>query len=154
MSSMYHRHGIFTHMMAMVLVFTMPLCCCIVKTATGAPSSCCATEVAVTIVDDTSCCQKQKTSCVAEEKTDDGSENVPCDGDCGCTIKGAVATPQWTAPIDIIGANTPAPFFATLDLFSNDQRIMAVSHGPPVPNISKIGYSNAPPLRGAIILQV
>jgi hypothetical protein len=147
---MYQRHGILTNIMAVVLVFTMPLCCCIVKTATGADSSCCAVE----IVETESCCQQQQKTCGIEQSSEQGHEQAPCDGDCGCTIKGTFITPEWTPPVDVIGFETPTPFFAYADYILSDQYVAHAIHGPPKFESYRLGFSGAPPMRGALILQV
>ena len=146
---MYQRHGILTNLMAVVLVLTMPLCCCIVKTATGSLSTCCATEV----IEVTSCCQKQNTYCVTDQNEKQNTE-TPCEGDCGCTIKGTFFTPEWTPPVDLIGADTPAPFFISVDVAILELGVTNAIHGPPKFNPSKLGFSSAPAIRGALILQV
>ncbi len=146
---MYNQHGILTNLMAMVLVFTMPLCCCIVKTATGSSESCCAIEVIKT----TSCCQQQET-CNVEQSSDQEPEHVPCDGDCGCTVKGTFFTPEWTPPIDVIGIDSPTPFFVTVNMFALNQYAVNKIHSPPKYEPYLLGFSSAPPMRGSLILQV
>jgi hypothetical protein len=135
--------------MAMVLVFTMPLCCCIVKTATGASQSCCVVEK----IETTSCCQQQKT-CDMVQSSEQEPENTPCDGDCGCTIKGAFFTPQWTPPVDIIGVDSPTPFFVAFDIVAVNQNVAHKIHDPPTYKPYLLGFSGAPPMRGSLILQV
>ena len=148
-SSMYQRHGILTNLMAMVLVFTIPLCCCIIKTATGASQSCCATE----LIETTSCCQEQKT-CNTVQTSEQESENAPCDGDCRCTVKGTLFTPQWSPPVDLFGTDVPAPFFVAVDLFALNLNDANKIHGPPKFEPYLLGFSSAPPIRGSLILQV
>ena len=147
---MYQRHGILTNLMATVLVFTMPLCCCIVKTATGASQSCCAVE----LIETSSCCQQKQKTCDMVQTSEQEPENTPCDGDCGCTIKGTFFTQQWTPPVDHIGTDTPAPFFVSIDLIALDQYVANKIHGPPKFDSYLLGFSSAPPMRGSLILQV
>ena len=148
-NSMYQRHGILTNLMAMLLVFTIPLCCCIVKTATGASQSCCTIE----LIETTSCCQQQKT-CNTVQTSEQESKNAPCDSDCRCTVKGTLFTAQWSPPVDLFGTNVLAPFFITVDLFALNQNDANKIHGPPKIEPHLLGFSSAPPIRGSLILQV
>jgi hypothetical protein len=136
-------------MVAMVLAFTMSICCCVIKTATGSTDSCCTVEIAETELCDqqiSSCCQKKP---VPEED----SENEPCCEECSCTTVGIILTQNWTPPIDLIGVDAPALFF-TINIFGADQYVANAIHGPPKYDQHILGYSSAPLMRDVVILQV
>ena len=147
---MYKRHGILTNMIAIVLTFTMSICCCIVNTATGSTASCCTVEIT-----ETKSCNQQASSCCQKQPVSEGdTENEPCCEDCSCTIVGTIFTQNWAPPVDLIGVDTPAPFFTINVFFRAGQYVADAIHGPPKYDQHILGYSSAPSMRGVVILQV
>ena len=151
---MYNRPSILTNFVAMVLVFTMPLCCCIVKSATGEDSTCC--TVVVQEESTTSCCKEIQTSCCQNLTQDEEkpSDSEPCNGDCGCIIKGTIFVQDWTPPIDHFGAESPAPFFVEHAIHAATNEVTPFANGPPRFKPHILGYSSAPPIRGTLVLEV
>lgn len=147
---MYKRHSIFTNMIAMVLAFTMPLCCCIVNTASGATDAC--SSVSVQDEQDSSCCNKVVISCCSQQ--DNEEEPEPYCGDCGCTIKGTIFVQDWTPPVDLFGVDTPSPFFIETQNHQVSRCATSFAHGPPKYFQHNLGFSGAPPIRGTLILEV
>ena len=146
---MYKRHGILTNTIAIVLTFTMSICCCIVNTATGSTASCCTVEIT-----ETKSCNQQASSCCQKQPVSEGdTENEPCCEGCSCTIVGTIFTQNWAPPIDLIGVDTPALFF-TINIFGVDQYVANAIHGPPKYDQHILGYSSAPLMRDVVILQV
>jgi hypothetical protein len=139
---MYKRHGFFTNMIAMVLALTMPLCCCIVNTASGSTDAC--SSIAVQ--------EKQAPSCCSQQEN--GEEPEPCFGDCGCIIKGTIFVQDWTPPVDLFGVDTPAPFFIETQNHLTSRWATSFAHGPPKYFQHNLGFSGAPPIRGTLILEV
>ena len=150
--TMYHRHGLMTNMIAMVLVFTMPLCCCIVRTATGATDSCCSTNTQEEIT--SSCCQKVQKSCCENERSKEEQGNESCNGGCGCTFKGMIFVQNWSPPVDTFGVDTPAPFVIEFHILQASHNATTFAHGPPKFSPHHLGNSSAPPIRGSLILEV
>ncbi len=134
-------------MIALILAFSMPLCCCVVNTASGATYAC----NSITEQPDLFCCQKIEKSCCPQDNED---EPEPYCGDCGCTIKGTIFVQDWTPPVDIIGADAPAPFFTYYSIPSSDQEAITFANGPPKYDPHILGFSSAPPIRGTLILEV
>ncbi len=135
-------------MITLVLAFTMPLCCCIVNTATGATDAC--SSITGQEEQMASCCQKIEKSCCSQQDTE---EEPDCCG-CSCAIKGTIFVRDWTPPVDLIGKNTPAPFFVNHAILAAKQDAITFAHGPPKYNSHILGFSSAPPIRGTLILEV
>ncbi|MBC8201864.1 MAG: hypothetical protein H8E86_07425 [Planctomycetes bacterium] len=148
---MYKRYGILTNMIAIVLIFTMSICCCIVNTATGSmASSYCTVEVT-----ETKPCNEQASSCCQKQPvSEEDSENEPCCEECSCVIVGAIFTQNWVPPVDLIGVDTPTPFFKINIAVRADQHVADAIHGPPKYDQHTLGYSSTPSMRGVVILQV
>ena len=128
---------------ALLTAAVMPLCCCIVSTATG--TSCCTT---VEIVQpERSCCSTS--SC--QEAAPAEQSGQPCeDSLCSCCIKAPVSATNWTPPIDTIGTALPA--------FTLVERLEPATAGP---IWGQPRGTDPPPrprdpdqLRGHVILQV
>ena len=56
--------------------------------------------------------------------------------------------------IRLFGIDAPAPFFVYKEFLGYDQHTAKVAHSPPKYNPSLLGFSNAPSMRGTLILQV
>ncbi len=85
---------------------------------------------------------------------DEDSDSAPCDGDCGCTVKGTVYVQDWSPPVDLFGVDTPAPFFVDNANLAIEQNAISFAHGPPKYDPHILGFSSAPPIRGTLILEV
>ncbi len=150
---MYKRHGILANLVVMVLIFTMPLCCCIVKSASGSTGSCCSTAVQEV---STSCCKQIQKPCSQNmnQGEEEESESEPCNGDCRCTIKGTIYVQDWTPPVDLYGTDAPTPFFVNNTALAVEQVAITFANGPPKYDPHTLGFSSAPPIRGTLILEV
>ncbi|GEM_PF-2198515 len=152
---MYKRHGILTNLVAMVLIFTMPICCCIVNSATGLEDSCC--SISIQEESNNSSCYPIQVSC-CNQISEGGEENPDSEPEhCNCCsmIKGTIHVPNWSPPIDLFGKSIPNSFFLDQSIFSlqKDAKVMW-AHGPPKWTSHILGFSNAPPIRGTLVLEV
>ena len=82
------------------------------------------------------------------------SDSHPCNGDCGCTIKGTIYVQDWSPPVDLFGTETPAQFYVDPAILAVKRDANTFAHGPPKYNSSILGFSSAPPIRGTLILEV
>ena len=147
---MIRRNGLILKTVAIVLACTMPICCCFFNTISGGGSSCCSTEKTA------SCCPQPSVEWL-DELLGPIEQEQPIEESCGgtCCVKGFVLTQNWTPPVDFIGSDLPA--FLLQDAFVDSFLLSTSSismHPPPLIDINLLGYSNAAPLRGAVILQV
>ena len=93
-----------------------------------------------------------ETSCCSQQDTEEEPGSDFCG--CGCAIKGTVFVQDWTPPVDLIGKNTPAPFFVNHAILAAKQDAITFAHGPPKYDSHILGFSSAPPIRGTLILEV
>jgi len=135
-------------MIALVLAFSMPLCCCVVNTASGATDACDSITGQKEQVQ--SCCQKIEKTCCPQQENEEESDCA----DCGCTIKGTILVQDWSPPVDAIGKDAPTPFFADHAFLSVEQVAITCAHDPPKYDPHILGFSSAPPIRGTLILEV
>ncbi|MAB83087.1 MAG: hypothetical protein CMJ24_06585 [Phycisphaerae bacterium] len=128
----------------MLTAAVMPLCCCIVSTASGA--SCCA-PVPVVEVERSSC----EHACCESESVEESTDSSHCaEAGCSCCLKALSIGSDWSPPVDTIG--TPMPSFTLVDMCdpSSDVRSERCLHDtdpPPKP-------CDPDRLRGHVILQV
>ncbi len=152
---MYKRNGILTNLVAMVLIFTMPICCCIVNSAVGLEDSCC--SISIYEESNHSSCYPIQSSC-CKQISEGGEEDPDSEPDlCNCCsmIKGTIHVPNWSPPTDLFGKSMPNPFFLCQSLlsFQKDANVMR-TYGPPKWSSNILGFSNAPPIRGTLVLEV
>ncbi len=89
-----------------------------------------------------------------EQGEENETDSEPCNGDCGCTIKGTIYVQDWHPPVDLFGTATPEPFFVQCPIFSLNQDAITFAHGPPKYDPHHLGFSGAPAIRGTLILEV
>lgn len=154
--SMYKRRGIITNTIAVVLAFTMPMCCCALMNIFMPSNSCCSTTLQV--VEDTTTCETKSSCCNSQsEKSNTNNEDkTPCSDDCGNCIQDTILSQDWSPPVDTIGTDIPDFFQTTIALAElfNSTTTSGSIHGPPRFNPHLLGYSSAPAMRGSLILQV
>ena len=154
---MYRRRGIITNTIAMVLAFTMPMCCCALKSMLTTGDSCCTTTLQV-VVDDASC-ETQLSCCSSpsEQSNTNDEDKTPCGDDCANCIQDTILSQDWTPPVDTIGTDIPDYVQSTIaiaDLMTLSTTTSGSIHGPPRFDSHLLGYSSAPAMRGSLILQV
>lgn len=129
---------------ALLTAAVMPLCCCMVSTASG--SSCCGPEPIVEV--ERSCCDASNCE---DDAAQESQESTPCsDGGCSCCLKAPSTGSNWSPPIDTIG--TPLLSFTMVDpcdAAAEHQRSRGVGENDPPPN-----PRDPDQLRGHVILQV
>jgi hypothetical protein len=152
---MYKRRGIITNTIALVLAFTMPMCCCALKNIFMPSNSCCSTTSQV--VEDATACEMQSSCCSSEsENSNSEKDKTPCSDDCGNCIQDTILTQDWSPPVDTIGTDIPDYFQSTIAelLVTATTTTSGSIHGPPKFDPHLLGYSSAPAIRGSLILQV
>ena len=155
--SMYKRRGIITNTIAMALAFTMPMCCCALKSMLTSGDSCCSPTSQ--IVEDTSLCETKSSCCTSstEQSNTNDEDKTPCGDDCGNCIQDTILSQDWSPPVDTIGTDIPDCFQSTIafDALKTTTTMTSGSiHGPPKFDPHLLGYSSAPAMRGSLILQV
>ena len=155
--SMYRRRGIITNTIALVLAFTMPMCCCALKSMLTSGDSCC--TVVSQIVDSDTACETQSSCCnsSSEQSNTNDKDKTPCGDDCANCIQDTILSQDWSPPVDTIGTDIPDYFKSTIafaDLVTSPITTSGSIHGPPRFDPHLLGYSSAPSMRGSLILQV
>lgn len=153
---MYRRRGIITNTIALVLAFTLPMCCCALKNLFTSSGSCCSTSLQV--LEDAATCETKSSCCSSQSEDSNNKEEdkTPCGDDCGNCIQDTILTQDWTPPVDTIGSDIPdffQPTIAIAELFTPTTASGSI-HGPPKFDPHLLGYSSAPAMRGSLILQV
>ncbi|MDG2424194.1 MAG: hypothetical protein P8M22_09470 [Phycisphaerales bacterium] len=136
-----YRRGLFHRITALLLAVAMPLCCCMINSASGA--SCCDVEP---IMEVASCCSSSHCQAAPE----DNPPADPCVGiTCQCCLKAPSNAFDWTPPVDTIGS----PLDQSLFSFEQDAWLQI--------DADTIQWDDPPPvacspgmLRGNVILQV
>ncbi len=148
---MFARLPNLTRCTALLLALTLPFCCCIVGAVSGIGSPCCAT------LDASTCCNAQTVDWLEEYLEEVTPEQERPSDSCkgmSCCIKGFTLSHNWSPPCDTFGQPT------TFDCFYLDSHALLSEHltiqTHPPPNLlhSQLGFSDAPSIRGVVILQV
>ncbi len=154
--SMYRRRGIITNTIALVLAFTMPVCCCALKSMLTSGDSCC--TVVSQLVDSDTACETQSSCCnsSSEQSNTNDKDKTPCGDDCANCIQDTILTQDWSPPVDTIGTDIPEFFQTTIAIAEllTPTTTSGSIHGPPRFDSHLLGYSSAPAIRGSLILQV
>ena len=148
---MFNRLPNLTRCIALLLAFTMPFCCCIVGAIAGDSDACCMT------LNVKPCCKAQSVDWLEEYLEDVAPEQEEPSDSCkgmSCCIKGFTLVDSWSPPCDTFG--TVIQFdCAYVILFTQlSERDSQQTHPPPKICISQLGFSDAPSIRSAVILQV
>ena len=154
---MYKQRGIITNTIALVLAFTMPMCCCALKSMLGPSASCC--SVTSQVVEDAATCETQSSCCnsFSKQSNTNDEDTTPCGDDCANCIQDTILSQDWTPPVDTIGTDIPdffQPTIAFANLVIPTTATTGSIHGPPRFYPHLLGYSSAPSMRGSLILQV
>ena len=135
---------------AIMLAFAMPICCCFATAFAGGTSSCCTASESTTV------CSQQTVDWLDDllGPLEEQEEQDSCDG-MSCCIKMCSPTQDWVPPLDTIGQDLPTFLIqhAIVDAFVLSDASVRL-HPPPLIEFNLLGNSNAPSLRGAVILQV
>lgn len=148
---MFNRFPNLTRTIALILAFTMPFCCCIVGAISGDGDACCMT------VNVKPCCNAQPVDWLEEYLADVAPEQEEPSDSCkgmSCCIKGFTLSDNWTPPCDTIGEVIHFNF-VYINMFTQlSERDSLQTRPPPKICISQLGFSDAPSIRSAVILQV
>ena len=148
---MFNRFPNLTRSIALLLAFTVPFCCCIVGAVAGESDGCCMS------LNVKPCCKAQSVDWLEEYLDNVAPEQDEPSDSCkgrSCCIKGFTLSDGWSPPCDTIW-KTILFDCVHINLFRQlSDRNSLQTHPPPKICISQLGFSDAPSIRSAVILQV
>ncbi len=149
---MFNRLSNLTRSITLLLAFTMPFCCCAVGLVSGTGGTCCTT------LNTKQCCNQQSVDWLEDyladvAPADQESQDKSCKG-MSCCIKGFTPSDNWSPPCDTVGTAIQFDYVYTNMFAELSERGSLQIHPPPKIPISQLGFSDAPSIRRAVILQV
>ncbi len=148
---MFNRFPNLTRTIALLLAFTMPFCCCIVGAIAGDGDACCMT------LNVKPCCKAQSVDWLEEYLEDVVPEQEEPSDSCkgmSCCIKGFTLSDNWSPPCDMFGKAIHFDCVYTKMVTQLSECNALQTRPPPKICISQLGFSDAPSIRSAVILQV